>query len=353
MENKNYTIKDIARMAGVSAGTVDRVLHNRGDVSPASREKVQKVLDEIDYHPNMFAIGLAAKKRYHIVCIIPYYIENDYWHAVSLGINRAAQELQPFNVGVDYLYYIHADRASYEEACSQLEQVKADAVLIAPNFREETLQLTTRLEEEETPYAFIDFNIEQTHALCYIGQDSRRSGYIAAKLLMRHYEEGQELVLFLHNQKNNPAEIQMQRRMEGFMQYLAEEREQLTVHDIVLHKEDTATNQQTLDRFFAEHPQAVLGAVFNSRIYHVANYLHERGMKLKGFVGYDLLQKNVEFLKSGEVNYLIGQRPGLQGYCGVKALCDHIVFKKPVTAVKYMPIDVLMKENIDFYFEFE
>ncbi len=62
-------------MAGVSAGTVDRVLHNRGDVSVSSREKVQKVLDEIDYHPNMFAIGLAAKKRYHIVCIIPYYIE--------------------------------------------------------------------------------------------------------------------------------------------------------------------------------------------------------------------------------------------------------------------------------------
>ena len=37
-------------MAGVSAGTVDRVLHNRGDVSRTSREKVQKVLDEIDYH---------------------------------------------------------------------------------------------------------------------------------------------------------------------------------------------------------------------------------------------------------------------------------------------------------------
>ena len=91
-------------MAGVSAGTVDRVLHNRGDVSVSSREKVQKVLDDIDYHPNMFAIGLAAKKRYHIVCIIPYYIEHDYWHAVAAGIDRAAQELRPFNVGVSYLY---------------------------------------------------------------------------------------------------------------------------------------------------------------------------------------------------------------------------------------------------------
>ena len=98
-------------MAGVSAGTVDRVLHNRGDVSRASRDKVQKVLDEIDYHPNMFAIGLAAKKRYHIVCTIPYYIEHDYWHSVAAGIDRAAQELRPFNVGVDYLFYSHAEKA--------------------------------------------------------------------------------------------------------------------------------------------------------------------------------------------------------------------------------------------------
>lgn len=340
-------------MAGVSAGTVDRVLHNRGDVSRASKEKVQKVLDEIDYHPNMFAIGLAAKKRYRIACIIPYYIEHDYWHAVARGIDRAAQELRPFNVGVDYLFYNHADKTSYEEACTLLQAEPVDAVLIAPNFQEETLRLTSCLEDKKIPYAFIDFNMEQTRALCYIGQDSKSSGYIAAKILMRRYREGQELVLFLNNQKNNPAEVQMQRRLEGFMQYLADEHKNLVIHDVVLHKEYTASNEKLLDDFFAGHPEAVLGAVFNSRIYQVAGYLQKRGRKLEALVGYDLLQKNVEYLKSGEVSYLIGQRPGLQGYCGVKALCNHVVFKKPVTAVKYMPIDILMKENIDFYFEFE
>ena len=313
-------------MAGVSAGTVDRVLHNRGDVSVSSREKVQKVLDEIDYHPNMFAIGLAAKKRYHIVCIIPYYIEHDYWHAVVAGIDRAAQELRPFNVGVSYLYYRHADKSSYKEACAVLREENTDAVLVAPNFREETIKLTAYLEGADIPYAFIDFNIEQTHALCYIGQDSKTS---------------------------NPAEIQMQRRLEGFMQYLSEEHKDLTIHDIVLHKEDTDGNRRILDAFFKEHPQAVLGAVFNSRVYQVASYLHEKGWKLAGLVGYDLLHKNTEFLKTGEVTFLIGQRPSLQGYCGVKTLCNHVVFKRPVTAVKYMPIDILMKENIDFYFEFE
>ena len=89
MEDQNYTIKDIARMAGVSAGTVDRVLHNRGDVSEKSKEKVQKVLDEINYQPNVFAIGLAAKKKYVITCMIPHYNEHDYWHSVATGIERA------------------------------------------------------------------------------------------------------------------------------------------------------------------------------------------------------------------------------------------------------------------------
>ena len=108
-----------------------------------------------------------------------------------------------------------------------------------------------------------------------------------------------------------------------------------------------------LDDFFREHPQVELGIVLNSRAYQVATYLCASGRKLRRLVGYDLLKENVKYLESGDISYLIGQRPGLQGYCGIKMLCDHVVFKKPVAAMKYMPIDVLMKENIRFYFEFE
>ena len=57
-------------------------------------------------------------------------------------------------------------------------------------------------------------------------------------------------------------------------------------------------------------------------------------------------------MKQGYISCLIGQRPGLQGYCGVRALCSNVVFKKQVQDTRYMPIDILIKENIDFYFEF-
>lgn len=73
---------------------------------------------------------------------------------------------------------------------------------------------------------------------------------------------------------------------------------------------------------------------------------------MKGLIGYDLLPSNVELMKEGFVTCLIGQRPSLQGYCGVMTMCDHVVFKKQVEPLRYMPVDILIKENIDFYFEF-
>lgn len=340
-------------MAGVSAGTVDRVLHNRGDVSKRSTEKVQKVLEEIDYHPNMFAIGLAAKRRYTIVCLIPYYIEQDYWHSIVLGIQRAAEEYQPLNVNVQYIHYKHGDEPSYQEACNKLYEMHMDAVLIAPIYKETTLSLLGALDEHQIPYAFIDHNVDDTNALIYIGQDSYESGYIAAKLLMNDYIDAKEIVLFLNSSRNNQAELQVQRRLDGFMNYIAVECDKVIIHDVVLNKENPEGNKVILDAFFESHPNVTLGAIFNSRVYEVGEYLRNSDRKLKSLVGYDLLNHNIELLKTGEVKYLIGQRPGLQGYYGIKTLSEYIMLKKSVRPVKYMPIDILMKENIDFYFEFQ
>lgn len=354
MDTKKFTIKDIARLAGVSAGTVDRVLHQRGDVSEKSRQRVQKVLDEIHYQPNKFAIALAGKKNYRMVCIIPQGKEGDYWSSVHQGIERAAHEVRDYNVSVECCTFKHADEESYKKACRQMMTERVDAVLIAPNFRETTLTLTNYLDEQGTPYLFIDFNILKAHPISYIGQDSKQSGYLAAKLLMKEYREGDELAFFLTGSKDSPAEIQMQRRLEGFTAYLAENHNRLILHDIILDKEDHHYNERTLDDFFTKHPDVHLGAVFNSRVYAVGNYLRQHPeVEMRGIVGYDLLPKNVECLKQSTVDYLIGQRPGLQGYCGIMTLCNHVVFKLAVPPISYMPIDLLMKENINYYFEKE
>ncbi|MDD3788954.1 MAG: LacI family DNA-binding transcriptional regulator, partial [Petrimonas sp.] len=68
---RKVRIKDIAEKAGVSTGTVDRILHNRGNVSEKARKAVDKVLKEWEYSPNLHLSGLSLKKIYRIVITTP------------------------------------------------------------------------------------------------------------------------------------------------------------------------------------------------------------------------------------------------------------------------------------------
>ncbi|UWX55657.1 LacI family DNA-binding transcriptional regulator [Maribacter litopenaei] len=71
MEKRNYTIKDIAALADVSRGTVDRVVNKRGKVSEKARKKVEEVLDKIDYRPNLIARSLKNHRIYTIWILMP------------------------------------------------------------------------------------------------------------------------------------------------------------------------------------------------------------------------------------------------------------------------------------------
>ena len=79
MDTGKIRIKDIAERAGVSVGTVDRVLHERPNVSPKALEKVKKALEEMDYKPNMYASALAYNKSYTFYSLIPKHESEAYW----------------------------------------------------------------------------------------------------------------------------------------------------------------------------------------------------------------------------------------------------------------------------------
>jgi LacI family transcriptional regulator len=136
--------------------------------------------------------------------LIPAHQEGDYWHSVAQGIEKAAIELRPFNVSVEFIYYVHAHESSYSKGCDALRNMEIDAALIAPNFEKETTELAVVLQTRKVPTTLMIFNIEGARALKYIGLRLAHDGYKAAKLLKQSYREGQKLVLFLVNGKNIP-----------------------------------------------------------------------------------------------------------------------------------------------------
>ena len=131
-------IKDIARLADVSVGTVDRVLHGRTGVSEASRKRVEEILKQLDYQPNMYASALASNKKYLFVCLLPQHKEGDYWTDVELGMKRAVETFSDFHITLSVMYYDQYEYSSFINAGEEILKQEPDGVLLAPTIPEMT-----------------------------------------------------------------------------------------------------------------------------------------------------------------------------------------------------------------------
>ena len=351
--NSKIRIKDIAELAGVSEGTVDRVIHKRGDVSAKSMEAVKKVLEEINYTPNLIARSLASKKQFHFICLFPEHKSGDYWQSVSNGFDLAAEEFVHYNVRVEKRYFNQFDIQSFINVYGEVLEIKPDAVFLPPIFRDETLKFTSELTQLQIPFSFIDSLIEETNFVTYYGQHSFQSGYIAAKLLLNSISEN-EKVLIIRTKRNGAVSNQTIYRHNGFMQYVKDEKliNKLELINIEFNDDNENSNLDVLRNVFTNHTNIKAAITFNSKVYRLAKYIEVLKCEGVRIIGYDLLDQNVSYLKQGVISYLIAQRPDKQAYYTVRDMCKELIFKQEVSKINYVPIDILMKENIDYFLKF-
>jgi LacI family transcriptional regulator len=354
-QRSKIRIKDIALLSGVSEGTVDRVIHNRGEVSAKSLEAVNKTLKELDYSPNLFARSLASKKQYRFVCLIPDYKTGDYWEGIANSIDLAAKEFENYNVFIDKKQFDQLDASSFAETAESVFLQLPDAVILSPFFRTETLDFVAKLSARNIPFSFFDSMIEDTGFLTYYGQNSFQSGYAAAKLLLENLQDKAEILIIRTQRKKDVVSNQTSNRYKGFLQYIENDglKEKLKLIDVLLVDNDEDANVNLLREIFAGHHAIKAAITFNSKVYQLAMYLETLQQTDVRLLGYDLLEKNVSYLKQGVISYLIAQRPEKQVYCSIRDMCRELIFKQAVTKINYAPIDILMKENIDYYIDFK
>ena len=113
------TIKDVARMAGVSRGTVDRVIHNRGDVSRQSHDDVMRVIKDIGFEPNIYASILAHDKSRSIALLLPSFRPGEYWEMAGRGASLAQAYARTFNVSIETFLYDQYDLESFRAALQE------------------------------------------------------------------------------------------------------------------------------------------------------------------------------------------------------------------------------------------
>jgi LacI family transcriptional regulator len=86
---RGVTVADIAREAGVSMMTVSRVINHKGDVSAATRQRVQEIVDRLNYRPSSIARGLATQHSGTLGLVVPD-ISNPFFAEVARGAEHIA-----------------------------------------------------------------------------------------------------------------------------------------------------------------------------------------------------------------------------------------------------------------------
>jgi len=351
MEKKNsgtVGVKEIARLANVSIGTVDRVLNNRVGVSEKTKAKILKIIEELDYQPNIFARRLASKKKLRFATLIPQVSEETkYWQAPLNGIQQAANEIKDFGIEVVPFFFDQNNKSTFKASANKINAEDFDGVLMAPMFEEESIVFIEQCNEKKIPLVFINSDIPGYNNLCYIGPNLYQSGYLSAHIV-NYLSPASKKTLIVNISKEIDLHHHLLRKEEGFRNYFEENGSDNQLTKIDIQQTDYPHIQEKLTQQLAKQHYDVL-FVTNSRVSTVAKYFEEHKISGVKLIGYDFLEDNIHYLKNKTIDFLICQKPQEQGYRGLMSLYYHLVLNTTIEKEQFMPIDIITKENYQYY----
>lgn len=338
---KKYTIKDIAQLAGVSKGTIDRVIHNRGNVAKDVEDKVRQLLVDINYQPNLIARNLKNNKIFEIGVLMPDPKKDPYWEVCIDGINNALSEFNAFGVQTNIILYDPTDTADFMKCNQEMLEKAPDVILMVPLFYKEAKSVLEHYQSLNIQVCTFNNQITASTA-SFIGQDLYQSGRIAAKLLHSISKTGDVAIIHIDEQYKNA--VHMQEKEKGFKSYF----EDLEGYygSILKCKLKHGESVDKLREFLSKHSNLTGLFVTNSKAYYAARILQTEAKNHIKLVGYDLLNENIKFLKNGIIDFLIHQNPRQQAYLGMKYLIEHLVFEKQIPEQFLLPIDIINSENV-------
>jgi len=348
---KHITIKDIARKAGCSTGTVDRVLHKRGRVSPEVRERIEEIIQELNYTPNVNASLLAGRRKLRIGILLPAYEPGEYWELPKLGMDEAVNSYNDQGYEVELHRLIHHSSKEYLKFGRQMITEGLDGVILSPAAFKDSIKLVRSYYQNNLPFILIDSNIEGLPSLSFIGKDPVQSGQTVAGLthqVTRHIP-GKKLIWIINLSRKLSQMYALLTREIGFMGYFSdrhlEESYRIQTFDIEDPAAPQVLNEQMKELLAQGTPHAVY--VTGSRVHKIASALHSiLGESRPLILGHDLIQGNIQGILEERIDFIIEEEARQQGYLAVETLIRSILNKEKVEKKQLMKLMIYTRENL-------
>jgi len=345
-EGRPVGIKDIAKVLGISIGTVDRAIHSRGGINPITKERVLKMAQTLGYKPNLAARYLKAPRQVRVSVNLPARI-GPFFDAVRAGIRDAAR---PFQAGVELQFRTHpvlgeGDEELFREALED----GSKGLIIAPGHPARLKVWIRRAAQKRIPVVCVGSDAPGTERLTAVSTDSFVSGAMVAELLHLIVRESGTVGVLT----GDLSTVDHSEKVRGFKQSLSSLNSgALTVSNVIeTHDDESEAYSQARKLLARDHSlKAVYVSTANSIT--VIQALEELDPERRiALVTTDLFPQLVPFLKSGRVLATIYQRPESQGRMAFEALHHFLVEGRcPPHRIKLNP-HIVMRSNLELFLD--
>ncbi|MDR0683675.1 MAG: LacI family transcriptional regulator, partial [Spirochaetaceae bacterium] len=154
------TVKEIAVLAGVSIGTVDRVIYHRGRVSAETKTRIESIIEKYQFTPNPIARRLKRNRSYRFCAFLPCQNQDaGYWAQVLAGIQEGSREIASLGVKTEIIQFDRYSITEFNRASDSLLLGKPDGIILSPIMPEKIKNLITKIQDSEIPCIFFDADL--------------------------------------------------------------------------------------------------------------------------------------------------------------------------------------------------
>lgn len=326
------SIEMIAEKAGVSRGTVDRVLHNRGQVKPETAEKVRAVMEELDFHPSTLGRAFYLSRKKNKIGVLVSLREPDFQKQVMEGVESGIAYARQHGVETQVEFASPNDPAAYLSALKRLLASDIQGLALRGIASQ---AVSRRLREDakgKMPVVVYNQDIEPELRDCFVGQDSCQSGRCAAHLMQQMLpRRGCVLLVGV-----DPLHASSEERLRGFAEHFSRQGGEVDVSHVVYGGGDHDTVYRLTGRAISDLPELTGVFVSGAGLSGAAQAVDDAGLSGRvKVVGFDVTDSNAAFMKRGVVQFLIDQGPYAQGYRTIQLLTDAIFHDRPVETDYY------------------
>lgn len=335
------TIKEIADLAGVSRGTVDRVLNNRGAVSPKTAEKIMDIVRAMDYRPNRAGITLAAQKKKYKIGVILFSENNPFFDEVMEGVRIKASELQDYGI-TTLTRRVEFDMEAQLAAVDELLGEGIHGLMLAPYNHMRIQEKIDKLVELQIPVVTVNTDIDGSRRLAYVGSDYFQGGCTAAGLFALMTSGTVDLGI-ITGSSNVLCHTE---RIRGLRHVLEQTYPRIRIARILENHDDEFESYTLTRQLLEEYPH--LDAVFFAAagVYGGCRAIRESGCHPK-VITFDEVPTTLEMLKDGIISATISQQPVRQGSRSLDILFEYLTSGiLPEQEQNFVELSIKIRENI-------